>query len=68
MLRSDPVALRAHRRRTGHSTRTLAAAAELSHAAIVRLESGPKALKPDTAHKLATVLGVDVTDIAVPQP
>ncbi len=64
MLRSDPEALRALRRRKGHSTRTLAARAELSHAAIVRLEKGAVPVKPDTADRLAEALGVEITDIA----
>ncbi len=64
MLRSDPEALRAHRRRKGHSTRTLARKAEISHGAIVRLEGGPVPVKPDTADRLAAALGVEITDIA----
>lgn len=64
MLRSDPDALRHHRRGKGHSTRTLAAEAGLSHSAIVRLEGGRVPVFPATAHKLARALGVEVTDIA----
>lgn len=67
MLRSDPAALRNLRRLAGHSVRTLADEAGISHAAIVRLEGGAVAVLPRTAKRIADVLGVEITDIATAQ-
>lgn len=64
MLQSDPEALRNLRQTKGHSTRTLAGVAGITHATISRLESGSVAVFPATAKRIADALGVEITDIA----
>jgi transcriptional regulator with XRE-family HTH domain len=65
VLRSDHVALRHYRRHKGHSTRTLAEASGVSQSRISELETGPVVVKPMTAKRIADVLGLEITDIAI---
>lgn len=65
MLRSNHEELFRLRTEKGHSLRTLAAEAGISHQAIGRLESGPVVVYPATAKRLADALGVEMLAIAV---
>ena len=64
VLMSKPGALYELRRRRGHSLRTLAQVAGVSHSGIARLERGAVAVYPATAKRLADALGCEITDIA----
>jgi transcriptional regulator with XRE-family HTH domain len=63
-MRDEPLArLKQWRERRSLSQRELAGMAELSEAAIIRLEKGQRKARPQTARRLATALRVDVDEL-----
>jgi transcriptional regulator with XRE-family HTH domain len=64
-VRSKPAALRALRQERGHTQRSLARGAGISHPRISQLEAESVPIRPTTARKLADALEVAVADITV---
>lgn len=63
-MKIDPDALRARRIRAGHTTGSLAAAANVSQQRISELESHPPlGVRPTTAKRLAKALGCAIEEI-----